>query len=103
PFRLVIALQLVAEPSRFYPDDRIDTRVERVHAIENLDPEQVLFELVFLAGERLLNNEGEKAADARRSREGLAGEDAIQLSADGTRLNGFLSCRRPRISFHTVT
>src|SRR6202011_6058233 len=47
----VISFQLGAQAPRFYPNNRIDTRIVRVLTVENLDADEIFLQVVGLAVE----------------------------------------------------
>ena len=81
----VVLRQLGPEPARLDAHDRVEPRIVVGGAVEHLRPEQVLLQLVAFAGQRPLDDEPQKAAQAVRVDEPRAGQNPIQLRADGVR------------------
>ena len=88
----VVLLQLRAETPRLDPHDGVGARIEALTAPEDLDPDGVFLQRVGPAGQRLVDDVGEEAAQAVRLREALAVEHAACVRPHPLRVEG---CLRP--------
>ena len=78
----VVPHQLRAKSPRLDADDRIGARIEGVLLAEYLHADHVLLQLAAAAGDGLFDDEGQESFEAIRLLEGLARENAIELSQD---------------------
>ena len=92
----VVLVELRTQPPGLDAHDRVDPRVVALIAVEHLDPDHVLLEPLRFTGERPLDDEAQKTAQAARSRERPAREHTVERGADlvGRRLHRAILTRR---------
>lgn len=95
PVRAVVLVEPATEASSFHPNNRIETRVVFVVALEDLETDDVFFQLIGFAGQRLLHNVAKKFAEAARASKSFRGQDAVEL---GTNVRLGNRCHLPSIS-----
>ena len=78
----VVLVELRSQASRFDPDNRVEPGIVGLAALEDLDTNRVLLQLIRFTRQRLVDDVTEKAADAAGGRKTLGGQDAIELGAD---------------------
>ncbi len=81
-FAVVVLVEPAAQPAGFDAHDRIEPRIVLVVALEHLDADRVLLQLIGLAGQRLFDDVAQQLAEAAGGRKALRGEDAIELGAN---------------------
>ena len=79
----VVAHQPRAQPARLHAHDRVGARVERRLLVEDLHADDVLLQLIAAAGDGLGDDEVEEPFEAIDLPERRAGEEALELPANG--------------------
>ncbi len=85
-FAVVVLVEPAAQPSGFDPHDRIEARVVLVIAVEDLDANRILLQLIGFARQRSFDDVAQEAAQSSGIRKALAGENAVELGSN--RLGG---------------
>ena len=81
-FAVVVLVEPAAQPAGFDAHDRIEPRIVFLVALEHLDADRVLLQLIGFAGQRLFDDVAQQFAEAAGGRKALRGEDAIELGAN---------------------